>query len=593
MPKKDDYIFGIRNFNSSVLYLKTFIIITILIIIARLAYLQIVKYRYFSNISKRNSIRLIKVFPPRGIIKTSDGVIYAKNIPTFSLYYTRNKKIDYSELKMLSYILHINIKQIKKNILSHRVYSTFLLEPDINRKQVFTLLSNKTKLPDVSVEVSPKRIYPHDAEKYAHITGYISKITKKDLQDMPFYAPGELIGKSGIEKKYNSVLMGKMGFKEIEVNADGSKVKLLSETPPKKGDNIVLTINDKLQTFLYKLMGNYEGSIIVMRTDGSIVGMVSKPSFNPNDFVKGMSKKKWKDLKSKKGLFDIATQGVYPPGSLIKPFIALSALKEKVITPSSVLDCPYSIKIGKNIYRDWKYGGFGKIKLERALESSSDVFFYQVGIKLGIKSIDTNLMQFGFGIKPKLFYNDKGGNLPSPLWKYKHLRQDWYLGDTIITSIGQGFFTVSPLQVAVAFSIIANNGIGYRPHLINGAKKISYFFKSRYYSDIKNALWLVVNGEYGTASSAKVEGVNICGKTGTSQVVPSSVYKKFRQEYKEKKLTKKQLLKYTPHAWFASFAPKKDPKIVVVVFLKHGQTSSNAAKKAKAIYIKLRDLKLI
>lgn len=593
MPKKDDYIYGIRNFNSSVLYLKTFIIITILIIIARLAYLQIVKYRYFSNISKKNSIRLIKVFPARGIIKTSDGVIYAKNIPTFSLYYTRNKKIKTSELRILSHILHIDIKQIKKDILFHSAYSTFLLESDINKKQVFTILSNRTKLPNVSIEVSPKRIYPDDAEKYAHVIGYISEITKKDLQNMPFYVPNELIGRSGIEKKYNNLLIGKMGFKEVEVNADGSKVKLLSETPPKKGDDIVLTINDKLQTFLYKLMGDYEGSIIVMRTDGSILGMVSKPSFNPNDFVNGMGRKKWEKVKSKKGLFDIGTQGVYPPGSLIKPFIALSTLREKTITPNSVLYCPYSIKIGKNTYRDWKYGGFGKIKLNRALESSSDVFFYQVGIKLGIKNIDTDLMQFGFGIKPKLFYNDKSGNLPSPLWKYNHLKQDWYLGDTIITSIGQGFFTVSPLQVAVAFSIIANNGIGYRPHLIDGAKSISYFFKSGYYSNIKNALWLVVNGKYGTASSAKVEGMNICGKTGTSQVVSSRMYRKFRQKYKEKKLTKKQLLKYTPHAWFASFAPKKNPKVVVVVFLKHGRTSNNAAKKAGAIYAELKDLNLI
>lgn len=592
MPKKDDYIYGIKNFRSSVFYLKIIIIVSILIIIARLAYLQIIQYKYFNSVSKRNSVKLIKIFPPRGIIKTSDGIIYAKNIPVFSLYYTRNRKINYQELKLLSYILHIKIKQIKKNILSHAVYSTFLLESDINKKQVFIILSDRTKLPNVSVEVAPKRIYPNDAEAYAHITGYISKITKEDLQNVPFYAPGELIGRGGIEKKYNSALMGKMGVKETEVNADGSRVKLLSETPPKKGDNVVLTINAELQTFLYELLKDYEGSIIVMKTDGSILGMVSRPSFNPNDFVNGMSRKKWRDLKSKKGLFDISTQGVYPPGSLIKPFIALSALKEKIITPNSVLNCPYNIKIGKNIYRDWKYGGFGKINLERAIESSSDVFFYQVGMKLGIKSIDTNLMQFGFGIKPNLFDSDKGGNLPSALWKYKHLKQDWYLGDTIITSIGQGFFTVSPLQVAVAFSIIANNGIGYRPHLLNGVEKISYFFKSKYYNDIKNALWLVVNGKYGTASSAKVDGMNICGKTGTSQVVSSSMYKKFREKNRQGKLSKKQLLRYTPHAWFASFAPKINPKVVVVVFLKHGRTSGNAAKKAKSIYIKLRALKL-
>ena len=428
--------------------------------------------------------------------------------------------------------------------------------------------------------------------------GYISEVSVEDLKKDPTLRVGDYIGRKGIEKKYDKILRGKSGLKEVEVSSTGTIVKTISETPPKKGKNLILTINSKLQKYIFNLFKkeNLRGSAIVMRPNGAILAIVDSDSFNPNYFVQGLSQKQWIKLRKKHllNLFDVSTQGAYPPGSLIKPFMALAALNENIITPQTIVYCPYAIKIGKYTYRDWKPGGFGRIDLYRAIESSSDVFFYQMGMKLGIDKIDYNLSKFGFGQSPELFSYCTAGNLPSKEWKFEKYHQGWYIGDTISTSIGQGFFLASPLQIAVAFSVIANNGIGYQPYLVENAKRIiKYIFKSKYYKDIKKALWLVVNGRYGTGHRAQIKGLDICGKTGTSQVVTSKVYRKIKKLLKEKKISLKKAIKYFPHAWFASFAPLTKPQVVVVVFLFHGKHSSKAAAFAKLIYRELLRLKLL
>ncbi len=598
MEKKDSYIYHPEQFSGNMKYLILIISLSFIAVIFRLFYLQVLNGKHYLALSRQNYIRLIGLLPVRGNIFSSNGIVCATNKPTFSIYISRDKNITPAVIEQFSKILGITNKYIKTKLSLANYSQSVILKPNASRKDVFEVLASPNLSKLVDIEVSPKRFYPDNAVEFANIIGYVSEASKEDLRKHPRYKVGEFVGRKGIEKKYNNILRGKWGYKEIEVTANGSVVKTLSETPPKKGKNIYLSLNLKLQAYLYNMLnsGIYKGSIIVMQPNGTILAMANTGSFNPNYFVNNLSTEKWMELKHKHliNMFDLATQGAYPPGSLIKPFMALAALKDGVITPDTILMCPYSIKIGKNIYRDWKVGGFGKIKLQRAIESSSDVFFYQVGMKLGISKIDFYLSQFGFGRSPELFSYCTKGNLPSKSWKYRKYRQDWYVGDTITTSIGQGFFLVSPLQMAVAFSVIANNGIGYFPTFLKNAKrKIRYVFKSRYYRNIKKYLWLVVNGRFGTAKIAKIDGMNICGKTGTSQVVTSKVYKSIKKKLKKHKISLKKAEKYFPHAWFASFAPMKKPKLVVVVFLEHGEYSSKAAMVAKSVYMYAQALGLI
>lgn len=598
MARRDKYILKSEYALKNLKHISAVIVVSFTILILRLLYLQVAKHSYFLQLSKRNTIRLLRTIAPRGDIITADGVYYAKNKPSFSVYLFKTKKITKKYLNELGKLLNMDEESLEDKLKVSPLYSSVLIKSGISRKTVFELLFSDKLSPYINISVTPKRFYPNDAVSHANIVGYISEVSLKDLKRDPYLHVGDYIGRKGIEEKYDKALRGKSGLKEIEVSSTGAIVKTLSETPPKKGENIKLTVNSKLQEFIYNLFkeNKIRGSIVVMRPNGAILAIVNSDSFDPNYFVKGLTKKEWQKLKKEHllHLFDISTQGAYPPGSLIKPFIALAALKEHIITPNTILYCPYAIKIGKYTYRDWRYGGFGRINLIRALESSSDVFFYQIGMKLGIERIDYNLSKFGFGQSPDLFPYCTPGNLPSKEWKFKKLHQGWYIGDTISTAIGQGYFLASPLQVALAFSMIANNGIGYQPYLAKTAEKsIKYVFKSKYYKEIKKALWLVVNGPYGTGHKAQIKGLDICGKTGTSQVVTSKVYKKIKKLLKKKRIKLSKAIKYFPHAWFASFAPLNKPQVVVVVFLFHGEHSSNAAAFAKIVYEELLKLNLL
>ncbi|WP_025209575.1 penicillin-binding protein 2 [Hippea sp. KM1] len=598
MARRDRFLGKIELLKKNLSYLYLVVVISFVVLILRLFYLQIIKGDYFSSLAKRNSIRLVGIAPPRGDIKTSDGVFYAKNVPSFSVYLYKSKKLTDDILLKVSKLLGVDKDDLKQKLAYSGYYKSIPIKRNVDRRDVFRLLFDQEVSPFVNIEVEPKRVYPSNAYAYANVVGYISEVSLADLRANPLLKVGDLIGRKGIEKKYDAQLRGEWGYKEVEVSSKGAVVRVISTTPPRKGKSITLTIDSRLQSFIYNKLkeNNLKGAVVVERPNGAILAIVDSDTFNPNFFVEGLTRKQWKELQ-KSGLldlFDMATQGAFPPGSLIKPFVALAALQEGIIKPTTVVFCPYAVKIGKYTYRDWRAGGFGYIDLYRAIESSSDVFFYQLGMKLGIDKMDYYLSKFGFGKSPGLFSYCSKGNLPSRAWKYKRYSKGWYIGDTISTSIGQGFFLATPLQVAVAFSVIANEGIGYRPFLVEGSKSFPlYVFKSRYYKDIKKALWLVVNGTYGTAGKAKIDGLNICGKTGTSQVVSSAVYKRIKKRVKEGRMPIEKAVRYYPHAWFASFAPKDNPKVIVVVFLEHGESSANAAAFARLVYEKLIELGII
>lgn len=573
-----------KNFNTAKNYIKFILIITALIIIGRLFYLQIINYHLYNEMAKNNCLRLIGVRPARGEFITSDNYIIASNEPSFTLYFTRNINTDPKEINLLSKVLNQPKEKIKQKIDSISYFSTQVLANDITHDQVFEILSHKNTLKNIDVEIEPKRLYLGNPYLYAPVVGYISEANQEDVKKGAML--GSYVGRMGVEALFNKELEGKWGYKEVERNVSGTTVKVLGDSNPQKGENIRLTINYKAQQIAYDALGSYKGAVVILRNNGDILALVSKPSFNPNDFVKGISDKEWQQLQQgdKISLFNRAVQGAYPPGSTIKPFLIFAALQKGIITPDTYLYCPYEIKIGTYTFKDWKPGGFGKINLYTALSGSSDVFMYQIGMKLGIKAIDEYLEKFGFGRSVGLFGYESKGIVASPQYKYKMYHTPWYLGDTITSAIGQAYTLVTPLQLAVAFSVIANDGIAYKPRISDiQPKTILYDIKGakKDFEIIKNALELTVSSQIGTANNAQIPNLTICGKTGTAQVVTS---KQLDSLLVQSKWDLNKIRKYLPQAWFASFAPKHNPQIIMVVFLEHGYDSHYAAAVSKKIY---------
>jgi penicillin-binding protein 2 len=583
MPRKIDIPVS-KNFNTAKNYIKFILIITTLIIIGRLFYLQVVNYNLYNEMAKNNCLRIIGIRPARGEILTSDNYIIASNEPSFTLYFTRNIKTDPKEIYLLSNILKEPKEKIEKKIDSISYFSTQVLANNISHDQVFEILSHKDILKNVDVEIEPKRVYLGNPYIYAPVIGYIQEASQEDIKNGA--PPGSYVGQMGVEALFNKQLEGTWGYKEVERNVSGTTVKILGQQNPKKGENIRLTINYKAQQIAYDALGNYKGAVVILRNNGNVLALVSKPSFNPNDFVNGISEKEWQQLQKgdKISLFNRAVQGAYPPGSTIKPFLIFAALQKGIITPDTYLYCPYEIKIGTYTFKDWKPGGFGKINLYTALAGSSDVFMYQIGMKLGIKTIDEYLQKFGFGKSVGLFGYESKGIIASPQYKYKMFHTPWYLGDTITSAIGQAYTLFTPLQLAVGFSVIANDGIAYKPRLSYiEPKTILYDIKNgkKDFEIIKNALELTVSSPIGTAHNALIPNLTICGKTGTAQVVTS---KQLDSLLIQNNWDLNKIRKFLPQAWFASFAPKHDPQIIMVVFLEHGYDSHYAAAVSRKIY---------
>ncbi|MCD6129357.1 MAG: penicillin-binding protein 2 [Deltaproteobacteria bacterium] len=569
-----------------VFYLRLIIIIAIFLVVVRLFYLQVVKYKYYKGLASGNVIRLVKLEPVRGKIITADGVIVAGNKPTFNVYFRYSKRVDKREIELLSSILGKDTRKLFTLIKPKR--AKILIAQNVDQETILRLYTHQKELSSVSVDIKPRRYYPYPFS-FAHITGYLAQVHTKEENRV--YSTGEIVGKMAVEKKYDKYLRGKKGYREILVDASGKKIKVLSEDKPISGKDIVLTINWQLQNYIYQAMQEFKGTVVVLDPrDGKILAMVSKPSYDPNLFISPVNKSKLNDIfKSNRGVLENkAIRGLYPPGSVLKPFIAAAALDLGIINDKEEVNCPYSINVGIREYCDWKHGGFGEISVYKAIEGSSDVFFYLLGLQMGINNIDYYLYKFGFGRKCGLCDCEHKGIIPSPEWKLRKTGEKWYLGDTVSTVIGQGYTLVTPLQMAVAYAALANGGIIYRPYIVSlmGNKKIPTTIRwhirknKKVFDIVRKAMYLVVNGDSGTGKRARINGWDICGKTGTSQVISRLVA--------IDKFTNK---KFMPHSWFASFAPMNNPQVVVVTLIEHGGAGGKAATLlTKKVYEKLIEL---
>ncbi|MEL0635912.1 penicillin-binding protein 2 [Marinomonas sp. TI.3.20] len=573
------------------------------VLMARLFYLQVVQYKLYQTKSDENRVMLVTVPPPRGLIYDRNGVVLADNRPIHSLTVTpeRIKSLPWLK-KTLSGMIDISQDewdQFDEKLKEYRrPYQSITLKSQLTDAQWARIAVNLYKLDGVQVEAQLTRYYPYGKDKaFAHSIGYVGRITSKDLErvDKQAYQGALFIGKTGVEGYYESTLFGKAGIKKVEVNARGRIMEELSQVNPVPGKNIHLYMDARLQQYAYDLMGDYKGSVVAIDPNtGGILALVSKPGFDPNLFVRGISYKNYSTLRNSKDLplFNRALRGGYPPASTIKPFMALAGLEYGFSswTERYFARGYYQINPGGRRYRDWKRGGHGWINLQRAIIESVDTYFYQLANKMGVTPIHDFLSRFGFGKSTILDLDGASvGLLPSKEWKRAKYNQPWYPGDSVNIGIGQGFMVATPIQMATAVSAIAARGHYYYPRMARtiGGKPATFQGDSggvhniilkdqSNWEKIATAMSKVITDPKGTGRRLQGTDYTIAGKTGTGQVFSLQD----GEEYEADKLVKR----LHDHGLFIAFAPVEKPKIAIFAIFENGGGAALPADLTKKIF---------
>ena len=561
--------------------------------------LQIVNFDTYQTRSNGNRIKLLPLPPTRGLIYDRYGKLLAENLTFFGLYIvpekTENLDRTLDELRYIVGVTDNDIENFKKERRRGSRYTPILLKPNLTEEQSARFAVNGYKYPSLDIRPYFKRYYLY-GETMTHILGYVGKINDKDVErlkkDEKFanYAGTGDMGKLGIERYYEDKLHGKTGFEEVEINNRGKVIRRLREQPAVAGKSIHLTIDLELQRYITDLLAGQKGAIVVLDPkDSGVLAMVSTPSYDNNLFVDGISSLDYKRLLNdpNRPLYSRATQGVYPPASTVKPFIAVSAQTENVITQNTTIFDPgyWILPNSTKRFRDWKKPGHGYTDLNKAITESSDTYFYQVAYSMGIDRLSDWMRRFGFGMPTGIeIQEETAANMPTREWKQKRYKRPWVQGDTISVGIGQGYWTATPLQVAKATAVLVNNGKVNTPHLmkaIEGAEVEPYQdpliypditeAKQSYWDAAKRGMYNVVNSAAGTGRKA-FTGANyrVAGKSGTAQVFSLKENEKYNAAGLKKELH--------DHAWFTAYAPYDNPKLVVTVILENaGGGSSNAA----------------
>ncbi|MBV1952014.1 MAG: penicillin-binding protein 2 [Cycloclasticus sp.] len=587
-----------RLFFSRSVTLIIFALVLFVTLIARLVFLQIQTHEKFSHLAQNNRVNLSAIAPVRGMIFDTQGQVLAENNPSYSLELIPEqiKDLDLT-LTELSKILPISEKDItafKKRKGSNKRFVSTPLRNRLSESEVAIFAANRHLFPGVDIQAHPLRHYPF-ADISAHLVGYVGAINDKELSqiDPVNYRGTRVIGKTGIEKTYEKTLHGSVGYQQTENTAQGRPIKVISHTAPISGESLTLNIDMRLQKTAYDALGDFNGSVVAIDTQtGAVRVLVSKPGFNTNLFARGIDQKSYTSLQtsSRRPLFNRALQGLYPPGSTLKPFFALAGLDYKATTRHQQVFCPgyYQLPNQKHKYRDWKKTGHGHVSLHEAIEQSCDVFFYALAHDLEINRMHHFLSKFGFGQKTGIdLMGEKSGLLPSKDWKKRARNQVWYPGETLIAGIGQGFNLTTPLQLAQATVLMANKGHAYKPTVVShSGSQVStasqwpaiQLGNPNDWDHIIKAMSSVVNGRRGTARKiAEGAPYKIAGKTGTAQVFGI----KQDEEYDEETV----LEHLKDHALFVAFAPIKKPQLAVAVIVENGSHGGSvAAPIARAVF---------
>ncbi|ELV8681952.1 penicillin-binding protein 2 [Vibrio fluvialis] len=606
-----DYLAEARLFRNRAVVSFVGIVLMMGILVANLYNIQVNQYQDYKTRSNDNRIKVVPIAPNRGLIYDRNGVLLAENRPVFSLEIIPEKVKNMDEtIARLQQILTITPEQIaafEKERRQTRRFNSVPLLTQLTEEEVAKFSVQQYKYPGVSVSANLKRYYPY-GEVLTHVIGYVSRINDRDIERLvregkeANYQATRDIGKLGIERYYEDLLHGEAGYQEVEVNSRGRVIRTLKYVPPTPGKDIVLNLDIKLQLYVHSLFNGRRGSAVVLDPkDNGVLAMVSSPSYDPNAFVHGISGKEYSELLNDKDrpLVNRTTLGIYPPGSTVKPFIAVSALEEGVITPNTTRNDPGYWRIPNSKtrpFRDWLRWGHGKVDIIKALEESVDTFFYQIAYDMGIDRLSDWMMKFGFGDYTGIDITEESkANMPTRDWKMARHRTPWYQGDTIPVGIGQGYWTATPMQLAKATSVLVHHGKVIAPHLLrstinNGEefstqKETEYVtyppitgVPDKYWNMAIEGMYLVNHGKRGTARRA-FQGLQYksAGKSGTAQVFGLAE----GQEYNADELAEH----LRDHALFTGFAPVDDPKVIVTIVLENaGGGSSNGAPVVRQIF---------
>ncbi|GLO30308.1 penicillin-binding protein [Pseudomonas putida] len=568
------------------------IMLLICVLIARLYYLQVIQHDYHSTLSENNRVHVQLIPPTRGLIFDRNGVIVADNRPSFSLSMTRERAGNWQEvLDTIVEVLELTPDDRalfeKRMRQGRRPFEPVPILFELNEEQIARVAVNQFRLPGVEVVAQLVRHYPQGAH-FAHSVGYVGRINEKELKtlDPVNYSGTHHIGKTGIERFYEADLHGQVGYEEVETNARGRVLRVLKRTDPKPGKDIVLSLDIKLQEAAEAALGGRRGAVVALdpRT-GEVLAMVSQPSFDPNLFVTGIGFKAYAELRDSidRPLFNRVLRGLYPPGSTIKPAVAIAGLDSGVVNAGSRVFDPgyYQLPNYDHKYRNWNRSGDGWVDLDTAIMRSNDTYFYDLAHKMGIDRLSSYMNKFGIGQRVSLdMFEESAGLMPSREWKRATRRQAWFPGETLILGIGQGYMQATPLQLAQATALIANKGVWNRPHLAktiegqppvddNPMENIVLRDKSDW-AKVTHGMEQVMHNARGTARKAAIGSqYRIAGKSGTAQVVAI----KQGEKYDRNKLQER----HRDHALFVAFAPAEDPKIVVSVMVENGESGSGVA----------------
>lgn len=562
---------------------------------ARMSYLQVINHEHFSTLSDNNRIRLRPLPPTRGLIYDRNGLLLADNLPSYRLEVTPEQIDDLdqtlNELRQRISISDQDISRFRK-LKARTPNSSIPLRFNMNEQEVARLAVDLHRFPGVEIKAYLTRHYPLRGHA-AHIVGYVARIDERELAriDASQYAGSTHIGKIGIERSYEDLLRGQVGYQQVETNAQGRVLRVLSQTPPTPGQNIYLSIDMRLQKVAEKALEGYNGALVAIDPrNGEVLAMASVPTYDPNPFVNGIDSATYNALNTSpdRPLFNRALRGVYPPGSTVKPAVGLAGLELGVFDRNHTVYCPgfYRLPGQDHRFRDWKHSGHGSTNLDKAITESCDVYFYDLAANLGIERLYDYLDQFNLGRPTEIdLLGEKSGLLPSPEWKRKVHRQNWFVGETLIAGIGQGYMLATPLQLAQMTASLANRGKHFKPRLLHATQDPATqalalepprplpnipIKDRRNWDYTVAAMEHVIHASNGTAKKI-AEGLTyrMAGKTGTAQVFSLGQDEK----YDASKLAKK----LHDHALFVAFAPADNPRIAVALIAEHGGGGSSTA----------------
>lgn len=582
------YVRGGQDLSRRLYYLSAGAAALFIVILCRLWFLQFIEVDRLKEMSESNRLRFIPVAASRGALLDRNGKVIVNNTPSFSLAVIPNEVTDKDALiRNIAGILSLDPSELLSKWEKRKgkaKYLPIILASGLSRDQVEFFEENRLSLNGLEIEVKPVREYP-GVTLASHLLGYIAEISENELAIPEFadYNSGDYIGKNGIERSYEKYLHGNDGGRQIEVDARGRYLRTLSETLPTPGQSLVLTIDLELQKATEKALGDKAAAVVVMDVNsGEILSFASNPGFDPALFTRRMSQEQWQSYLEdvRRPLENKALKGQYPPGSTFKMITALAGLSEGLIDANTSVHCSGEYKLGKATFRCWNKKGHGLVNLRGALRESCDVYFYQLGERLGVDRIALYAKKFGLGEPSGIgLDNEKSGFVPTTEWKLKKTGIRWFTGETLSVSIGQGSLTTTPVQLAAMTAALATDGKIYRPHLVKKildreGKTVKEFtpellknidLKPDYFRLVKEGFWAVVNEPRGTGAAARLYEVKVAGKTGTSQVVKMNE-RKSAIAYK-----------YRDHALFVAFAPYDKPEIAVAVVVEHGEHGGGAA----------------